>query len=261
MESGKEIISVLRKNLADYMDSRPSLSLRSVAKLSGCNRYFLGKLVSDCPEVKNYDFNQIVLLLKFLNEKDSLRATVESAESPVRDALMAVFKPSYESRSGSKKLLDVPVEFLYDFDCFMIITLASIKNMSLERFGKCYPENRAYKIDYLIEREIIEIQQGIIKLTCPGEYLEIPLNVIELHIPEIIKRYFTPAYGKKQCVMSYLYQCVNREGLTKLHEVSSESVRKVSEIMANEKYVGDIPVYSINVMNSFFGDLKRGEHI
>jgi len=133
METTKEIVNSLRANLADYMSTRPSLSIRSIAKASGCNRYFLSKLTSGPGALKTYDFHQILLLLKFLNEKDNLRATLDSANSSVRDALMAVFKADCNATSSEKTIYKIPSGLFYDFDNFIIISLASHSNMKNNR--------------------------------------------------------------------------------------------------------------------------------
>ena len=252
MESLDEIVNVLRENLSNYMDGRPGLSIRSLSKLSGCNRYFLGKLTSKEAKLKGYDLSQVLLLLQFLNEKDSLRSTIESADSPIRDALMTVFGQTARSRSGQQKPHTIPESLLYDFDNFMILSLAAIETMNLKTFEKCSQVKSRYKIEYLLDSGYIEIVGNRLKLSGQGETFQPPLHIIELHLPKIIKMYFSSdRLGSNSNAIGYYYQGLNEEGVQKLHAFHKEFMEKVANLLSDNRYAGDHPVFSANIMSSF----------
>ena len=56
----------------------------------------------------------------------------------------------------------------------------------------------------------------------------------------------------------YKLETLNREGRIKLYEIYKETHRKVQELMENEEYKGDMPVFSAGFFDMFF--LKPGKN-
>lgn len=254
MVESEQILETLRINLLNYMDSRSNLSVRAISKLSGVNRYFLSKLLSDDKhkDLKTYDFHQVILLLKYLNEKEGLKSTIESADSRLKDALLSIFESTCNSIAGDKKLYLIPEEYLYDFDYFMILSLATIKNLPLSTFELCLSSVKSYKIDKLIDENIIELDNGRISLVSKGDLFSIPVHIVELHIPELIKRYFSADnFGKDRCVLGYMYKGLSREGWKKIHALHTKFFTEAADILNDPENEGPIPVFSISVLDSF----------
>lgn len=253
MEESSEYISELRIELKSYLEKKSNLSIRSFAKISGVNRYFLGKILSEKDyDAKSFDFHQVYLLTQFLYKKKSLRQTYDAGSPAVKDALLNFYCGDLESKSSEKMPYKIPESILYDFDYFAILCFAAIDNMTIEIFEKSFPSTKIHKVDDLIEKGFIEVEDDRIWIPLDGEIFSPPRNIIDHHIPEILKHFFSPENsGKQRCISSLYFQGLNRESWKKVHSLHSDFMRQISDIMNDKSNRGEFPIYSINVLDTF----------
>lgn len=247
-----KVVKALKSQLEEYRRNKPNLSVRSIAKNSKVNRYFLNKILEeDSSNVSSLDFSQVLLLSKFLTASNSLKDTIDNSSEEIKRVLLSTFDSDYNSSSSSQKCALMSDSDLADFESFLIITLASNRDTKRTFIERALSEKYHYKIDDLIEKEVLVEADGIISVR-GGVYFRPTAKILALHLPEVVKRYFsTGNLGKKRCVHGLYHQNVNIEALKKIHTLHTEFMVKVNNLLDDEESRGEIPVFSATCLDSF----------
>ncbi|NRA43852.1 MAG: hypothetical protein HRU09_02735 [Oligoflexales bacterium] len=245
-----DVIVALRKKLEDYREKRPHLSIRAIAKRSNVNRYFLSKILSDEEsKASSLDFSQVLLLAKFLTASDTLKETIDNSSEEIRDLLLKAFGADYHCDfSAEQKIESNPEldELLEDFDSFIIFILSSIPNGTKRSIvEKCLFPKMRYKIGNLIQSGIVSEENGFL-IGKMGEFPRISFGLIQIHLPEIIKRYYGGVSSGNEIkrFIGMYYQNVNEDTLSKIAHLHTEYVGKLNELIDNADNKGDIPIFA-----------------
>lgn len=257
MPDSSDYIQVLRKDLQSYLESRSNLSIRSFSKISGVNRYFLSKLLSNADdEPRSFDFNQVYLLTQFLSDKN-IHDSFESSKYFIKKALISFYGSEPKELTVSDKISEIPDQILYDFDYFVIFCLVSIETMNLALFESAFPSNKLHKVEELIELGYLKIEEDRLSFATSNIIFSPPKSITNLHLPEVIKQYFSSENSdKEKSISSFYFQGLNLESWDKAQTLYLEFMANLSEIFNDPKNQGNHPVFCINVMDSFLNPKK-----
>ncbi|NRA47205.1 MAG: hypothetical protein HRU09_19825 [Oligoflexales bacterium] len=247
------VVKALKVQLEEFRKSKPGLSVRAIAKSSNVNRYFLHKILDEPAEkVTNLDFTQVLLLSKFLTNSTNIRDTIDQSTEEIRDLLLSTFNVDYSASFAQKKCCTFTDVNLEDFDIFIILLLASCNHVSLDVVKKALNEKAWEKIAYLESLGKISVLENGRVVTADGSFLHIPSDIRIRHLPEILRRYFSPSnFGKQRCFHGLFYQSINADALKKVHKLHLEFATKLNDLMDSEESKGSIPIFSGICLDSF----------
>lgn len=247
-QEAAKVVEALRKKLGDYRSKRPNLSIRSIAKHANVNRYFLNKVIhEDLDKITSLDFSQILMLSKFLTSSDSLKATIDNSSEEIRNLLLKAFDADYECGFAAEKVLDKPLESidLDDFDIFLILIMSASSSTSRKMLENSLMKKSHGKIDELIEKGFLKNDVNDTVTLNGGSLPNIPHSAYVKHIPEIIKRFYSPEkFGSGRNFIGLYHQNINEETLLKLREIHKDFAIQVNSLIDDPKNKGPISAFT-----------------
>ena len=167
--STEALKSSLRQALLEFRRERPHLSLRAIAKHSGVNRYFLNKLIDDTDASTSLDLNQVLILSKFITERDSVKEAIQASSRDVQQALKKIFNVDYLSQKKiSPQLNDLN---LYDSDTYFVLVLASYAHGTKQEYiSQILGQRGEQVLEKLLKDNILTKADDIIKLNEGNEF-------------------------------------------------------------------------------------------
>lgn len=242
----------LKEAFLNYRSERPHLSVRSISKLSGVNRYFLNKLLvnEDNQNPSNLDLNQVLLLSKFISEKNSLSEAINSSNREIRDTLSKIFNFDYLLKKEiSPKLTHVD---LYDTNIYFVLVLASyVKGTKREFVKKILGYRGEQVLRKLLKCDIVTEKRGRIFLS-EGNEFTLSVDVMKQRIPDYIK-YHNFNRGLKQKNYLHVYsEGLNEEAVKKIFKVHEQADHEIQKIISDKESHGDVPFFSVAFMDRFY---------
>ncbi len=246
----KAVKASLREALLTYRRERPKLSLRAIAKNSGCNRYFLSKLIDENDTSTSIDLTQVLILTQFISGRICVREAIEASGSAVKEALEKIFNPDYiGSKQVSLKMSQVD---LYDSYNYFVLVLASYsRGTKRELVHKILGFKGEQALKRLINDNIIVEVDGRISLK-EGNEFTLSTRVMKQRIPDYLKYYsFDRCYQQKNFIHIY------SEGLTevaakKIYDLHSRFHTDIQNILLDKNNHGDVPFFTIACMDRFY---------
>ena len=242
----------LSKLLQEYRDLRPNLSLRSLSKNIGVNRYFLAKLLDDSDKVK-FGIDEILVFCKFIKNNVPNNSSV-NRELTVIHSLFSEHLGSSEIKFiNNDKNNDID---LYDRFNFFILLLACCDwGFTKEKIVSILGENCLHNIDELIEGEHIEVTESGKFRIKDGSPLYFSNAVAVHHVADLLRFYRLSHREQDRNYFNMKIQSLSKEALEKVVELHRDCDRKVLEIIVDEKNLGPNPMFSLNCVDTLTDEL------
>ncbi len=249
--------SLLRDALVEYRSQRPHLSIRAIAKNTGVDRYFLGKILEESSGSSKLDLNKVLILLKGLSKETSLKSAIDSQKEPLKKELMSTFSVLY----NSDKVLSKEIESLnlFDYDEYLVLVLATFDTgTTRESVGKILGEKGLTVLDRYLEDEILIEKFKKIKLASGVDFFT-TLKLLKFQIGNYA-RFYNPAHaGKNRNYIHVSAQGVTLKALREAVKLHRDLHEKMTSLINNPQNFGDIPFFSVGLMDTFT-DLLPLEH-
>lgn len=245
--STEALKSSLRQALLEFRRERPQLSLRAIAKHSGVNRYFLNKLIDETDESSSLDLNQVLVLSKFITERDSVKEAIQASSHDVQQALKKIFNVDYLNQKNiSSQLKDLN---LYDSDIYFILVLASYSHgTKKELISKILGQKGELVLDRLLKENILVRTHDRIRLA-EGNEFTLSTDVLKQRIPDYLKFYnYERNFQQKNFIHVYS-EGLNRKAIRKIYELHASMNKEIQKILLKEENHGDIPFFSFACMD------------
>ena len=183
----KALKAHLRDALLGYRRERPHLSLRAIAKNSGCNRYFLTKLIDENDASSAIDLNQVLILSQFMTGRSNIKEAIEASGSIVKESLEKIFNPGFlGTREVSLRMSQID---LYDTHNYFVLVLASYaRGTKREHVQKIFGFRGEQALKRLLKDGIVIEVKGRIRLA-EGNDFTLSLDVMRPRIPDYLKFY------------------------------------------------------------------------
>lgn len=246
----KALKANLRDALLGYRRERPHLSLRAIAKNSGCNRYFLNKLIDESDVSDSIDLNQVLILSQFVTGRTSVREAIEASGTAVKEALGKIFNPEYlSSKQISLRMSRVD---LYDTYNYFILVLASYAyGTRTEYVSKILGFRGEQTLKRLLNDEIVVEKNGRIFLK-EGNEFTLSHEVMKQRIPDYLKFHtFDRCYQQKNFIHIYS-EGLSEEAVKKIYELHSRLNQDIQNIIMDKSNHGEVPFFSFACMDRFY---------
>ncbi len=246
----------LRKALSEYRREKAHLSLRAIAKNSGVNRYFLMKLLDESDSSTALDLSQVLLLAKFITQRESVREAIDSTSREVQEVLKRVFAVDYERPNYSVNLFQ-EVD-LYNPDNYFVLVLSTYsRGTKREYVQKILGERGEKALSELLERGLIVSGADHRIRLAKGTDFACSLDIYKHHIPTYL-RFFSPQrFNQSRNNLHVVSEGVNLQGLRKINQLHREFYKNLTEIVLDKENAGDIPMFSFGCMDTFLENLHE----
>lgn len=242
----------LSKLLQEYRNLRPNLSLRSLSRNIGVNRYFLAKIIDENEKVK-FNLDEMLIFCKFIKDNLPNNSQVNKELSVIQG-----FFSEYLGRSDIK-LIDVENKDinLYDRFNFLILILACCDyGFSRDKIISILGENSIANFNELLQLKYIEeSESGTIRVR-DGRPLCFSNAVVTHHLADLLKFYRLSHREQNRNCLDLRVQSLTKEALEKVIELQKDCARKIFDVMVDEKNIGPNPLFSLNCVDTFTDDLK-----
>jgi hypothetical protein len=244
----------LRKALREYRREKAHLSLRAIAKNSGVNRYFLMKLLDENDTTVALDLSQVLLLAKFITQRESVREVIDASSREVQEVLKRVFAVDYERQKTAVNLFK-EVD-LYNADYYFVLVLSTYeRGTKREYVQKILGERGEKALGDLLEKGIVVERNSRIYLV-NGEDFSCSLDIYKQHIPTYL-RYFSPSrVGQNRNNLHVVSESLNLQALKRIHQLHSAFYKNLMEIIVDKNSLGDIPMFSFGCMDTFLENIE-----
>lgn len=248
----------LRKALNDYRREKSHLSLRAIAKNSGVNRYFLMKLLDENDTSTALDLSQVLLLAKFITQRESVREVIDSSSREVQEVLKRVFSVDYDRQKSSVDLFS-EVD-LYNADYYLVLVLSTYTQGTKRSYvQKILGERGEKALSELLAKGVVSEVNGRIKLA-KGKDFSCSYDIAKHHIATYLRFYSPHRVSQSRNNIHVVSQGVNLQALKKIHQLHSAFYKNLMEIVADEDSLGDIPMFSFGCMDTFLENIYEESH-
>lgn len=246
----KALKANLRDALLGYRRERPHLSLRAIAKNSGCNRYFLNKLIDENDISDSIDLNQVLILSQFVTGRSSVKEAIEASGSAIKEALEKIFNPEYvSSKQISLRMSRVD---LYDTYNYFVLVLASYARGTRTDFvSKILGFRGVQALKRLLKDDIVVERNGRICLK-EGNEFTLSHEIMKQRIPDYLKYHsFDRCYQQKNFIHIYS-EGLTEEAVKKVYELHSRMNRDIQNILMDKNNHGEVPFFTFACMDRFY---------
>ena len=254
----KALKANLRESLLRYRKERPHLSLRAIAKNSGCNRYFLSKIIDENDLTSCLDLSQVLILSQFMTGRTSIKETIEESSSELQDMLGKVFALDYFGpKQVSSKMSQVD---LYDSYNYFVLVLASyLHGTKREYVNKILGYRGEQALKKLLRDDIVVEHNSRIRLK-EGNEFTVSTEVIKQRIPDYLKY-----YSLDRCYQQKNFIHIYSEGLTesavqKIYDLHARFNKEIQSILIEKENQGDVPFFSFACMDRLY-DCDEDEEV
>ncbi len=253
----------LRSLLREYQRVRPNLSLRSIARNAGVNRYFLTKILEDA-ESKKVDLDQLLLLWKFMKSvvpvNKFIDGHVEAIESYLSQHILGVgSEQSFLGPSSDQIVLDLNDQEvdLHDRNNYLIFLLACCDNgFTKSEILSILGCGARKNLDYLIEKEKIVVDKNN-KIKLPGDkHLIFTNSLMNYHFIDLTRFYQVSHRGQRRNNINQYIQGLTKEGIEKVFDLTKEYEYNMLEIFTNKKYIGENPFFYVSCFDTLTDELR-----
>lgn len=242
----------LSRLLQEYRSLRPNLSLRSLSRNIGVNRYFLAKLLDENDKVKLH-LDEMLIFYKFIKENLPSHPSVNKELSVIQN-----FFSDHLGNSEYKFLtVDKNAEVdLQDRFNFLIFVLACCDyGFSKEKIVSVLGENCVQNINDLLQAgHIEETESGKIRVK-NGAPICFSSAVVLQHIGDLFNFYRLNHREQNRNFLNIRIQSLTKEALEKVVEIQNDCDRKIYDIIIDEKNIGPNPMFSLGCVDTFTDEL------
>lgn len=237
----------LRDILEEYRCARPHLSLRSIARNSGVNRYFLSKLLEPSNSF-GIDLDQMLAFCSYISQGDA-PDPIKDKVAQVQDYLMDNFyvaprRPSQLLSSTKVMVVNHSDIDMFDRTHFFVLLMACCDNgFSKTRIVEILGESARSTIDRFLELgKIIEKEDSTLSLPDDQDLFFTP-TAIRFHLPDIIRYYNLQHRGENRNHLSLHINGLSKEAIETIVALQLEFGRKIESIVMDERNQGPNPFF------------------
>ena len=162
--------SSLRNVLKAYQAKRPHLSIRSIAKNSGVNRYFISKILDKQDQSSAIDLNQTLMLCRYLSGDEPLKPAIQK----IGEELFSAVQKSTSSNYLEEKIVDSSRYASLDLEdkvTYFILVLSSYKRgAKAEYVQRLFGERGASILKNLLREGIVVEKSNRIRLAFGNDF-------------------------------------------------------------------------------------------
>lgn len=236
----------LRQMTAHYLEKHPGLSLNALAQRSGVAATTMRRLMQE-EQRSELAPHSVLALVSYLLKEKKISKILKMTDGPVAELLNKCFDQFiFDQKSADHEMHSDLNTLFQDKLSYLIYKLAANKcGTSIEEVKDAFGLVGLKKLNDLIEKNLIEStldrlharQKNFSVDLCLAH--ELSHSLIDLYKPCDVKSGFNLFYS--------LSEGMNEEGIKKIKEIEKDAVKKIFELMNNEKMQGTIPYFALVV--------------
>ncbi len=246
----------LKEIVDEYFDKFPHLSVNSLALKSGVGATTLRRIRNGSIKGDPAPHTILNILSAVTNEK-RLEEIVNQSEGELEKILKSSFGTYIESGSQHEIQADLNIELTDSIKYFIYKSSAnrvgSTSTWVSDNFGKLGLE----KLEELKDVGLIE-QEGKF-IHAKNKNFSLDLFVATKHLPELVKFYQPEKLSDGKNLFYSLSESINFEAIKKIKEIEKEAVKKIFEVLNDEKSNGSIPYFSLIMSDTLNFEGKENE--
>ncbi|MFK7822755.1 MAG: hypothetical protein AB8G05_01260 [Oligoflexales bacterium] len=194
--------------------------------------------------------DDVLALQSFFGGFASMNDIIDNSSAEIKSYLEINKPRSYKAPYGKQRMVTVPTSLLFDFENFLILFLASNGKTDVDDIFDIIGKNAIEKVTELENQGYVGVVNDKLVIS-GGGYAKFPLSVINLHLPELEKRFFS---NGDDSILHYLSYVTTAKGMKRLNNLLNDFLAKATEILEEEEEEGNIPVF----LNCWFDKLSKG---
>ncbi len=247
----------LRNALELYIKKHPQLSMRAIAKKSGVNRYFLSKLLDTKDPTLSLDLNQVLILSKYISNRESITEVIDSSNQNIKEVLRQVFAVDYEENrkiiaSEIYEKVDINDKYTY----FVLVLATYDLGTKHEFIQKILGERGENVLKELLDQKILVKKDGRIKLR-KGNDFTYDFKVMIQRIPDYLGYYRQERALKKENFLHVISEGINITALHEIQKIHASAYKQISKIISKKENRGDIPMFSMSCMDRLIESVDK----
>lgn len=249
--------SELGELIRAYLEKHPKLTINALAQRAGVPGTTLRRLIHD--ENKSEVAPHTVLqLVSYLYKEKRISKILECVTGEIGELLRRSFDQFIFSEKVEHKLSSDHNEIFKDELNYIIYKLAANK------FGTSRKELEPIIGFVGVKKLEVLLASGVVREETDGRIHAIEKNFsLDLKLAHQLSHALIDFYKPEKVQDGHnlfysLSEGLNEDGIKKVKEIEKEAVKKVFEVMNNEKYQGLIPYFSI-VLSDTIGCVESNE--
>lgn len=239
--------------LDNYFEKYPHMSINALAKKSGVGASTLRRIMNDSLK-GNPAPSTILNLVSATTKERKLAVILKTIKGPIGELLNLSFGHFVEEDLPHNYNTDLNRE-LSEWPKYLIYKLASNKFGVLKSDIKNILGRVGIKhLEALFQQELVYMEGEVIHAKEKNFSLDIKVSL--KHLPNLLEFYKPDEVDKGKNLFYTLSESLNEEGIKKVKAIQKDAIKKIYNVMMSPYFEGDIPYFSISLMDTLNLDLE-----
>lgn len=238
--------------LDQYFEKYPHMSVNALAKKSGVGASTLRRIKNE--SIKGDPAPSTVLnIVSAITKERKLATLLKSMEGPIGEMLKTSFGHFVEDDLPHTYNTDLNSE-LSDWPKYLIYKLASNKTgVSKEIIENILGAIGVRHLEDLFDLGLLYMEGETIHAKEKNFSLDIKISL--KHLPNLLEFYRPDEVDKGKNLFYTLSESLNEDGIKKVKDIQKEAIKKIYNVMMSPYYEGNIPYFSVSLMDTLNLDL------
>lgn len=234
----------LREMISAYLNTHPGLTLNALAGRSGVPATTMRRLVQQTGS--ELAPHSVLAIVSYLLKEKKISALLRKVEGPVAELLNKSFNQFIFDEESSQHEIHTDLNTLFqDRTCYLIYKMAANAcGTSVREIKNVFGLTGLQKLQEMVDKGVI-LNDDNEKLHARDKNFSVDL-VLAHKLTHSLVDFYKPKDVEKGMNLFYsLSEGMNEEGIKKIKEIEINAVKKIFEIMNDEKNQGTIPYFAV----------------
>jgi hypothetical protein len=242
----------LRDLTHSYLAKHSGLTLNALAQRSGVAATTLRRLMQE-ENRSELAPHSVLALVSYLYKEKRISHILNIVDGPIGELLKKSFDQFIFDEKSSQHKIDVDLNtILQDKTHYLIYKLAANNcGTSIEEVKDLLGLTGLQKLNILLDKKCILMDENG-RLHAKEKNFSLDLTLAQNHAHSLLDFYKPQDVQKGHNLFYSLSEGMNEAGIKKIKDIEKEAVKKIFEIMNDEKYQGRLPYFAI-VLSDILG--------
>lgn len=248
------LIGELRKVVIRHLESNPRLSVNALSKRSNVSEATLRRIVKD--QIKTEPCPDTVLeVLIAITKEQKISELAKMFPGIIADKLKAAF--GFQTHTSNYQYVPELEQELNDEISYLVYKIAANTNgVSIEQIKSSFGIIGLERLEKLIEKKLIEFKDGQYHAIYKSFSMS---NQVFIRNFKSVAQFINISKNRdlSQNLFYNLSESISREAYQEVLKIQKQALKKISQIINDEKNKGDIPFFHLTAVDRF--DHKASE--
>jgi hypothetical protein len=242
--SYSSVTNQLRELTQNYLTKHPTLTLNALAQRSGVAATTLRRLMQEDSR-SDLAPHSVLALVSYLLKEKCISKILKKVEGPIGELLRKSFDQFIFNENTNHELNSDLNKILEDKTTYLIYKLAANKcGTTIDEIKKLFGLTGMHKLNFLIESKWVYTDLAE-RLHAKDKNFSLDLELAHQHSHALVDFYKPRDVDSGQNLFYSLSEGMNSAGIKKIKEIEKDAVKKIFEIMNDEKFQGTNPYFAI----------------